>query len=281
MVITHNCASGDVRTTLNYVLPNPYGTGLYATQPRLESPRLEANFIFDPRNVVVHDLRGAEKNFSLDVNGFEFLVHETTESFLDEGSIQTNYYAEIRQLLKERTGAHRVFVITHRIRQSYDLADPEHGGDRRETEPAHNVHTDRTAESVVAEVKKYLGEDGERLLQGRVQFINVWRPIGQEVHHEPLAVADWQTSSDASNLVPLHVETASDTFDALVSRFNAKHSWYYLSHQAPAEITLLKFYDSSKDGSATFCLHSAFHDPGCHKGAPRRRSIEVSTLVFG
>ncbi|KAG9092178.1 hypothetical protein FRC06_000214 [Ceratobasidium sp. 370] len=238
MIVSDNCiTSGDIRAALTYYLPSSDGKSLYVKFPRPESPSLQVNYITDLQNVVIRDLRGLEKNFSLDANGFEFAVHETSEDFLDKDAIEKNYYAEIRQLVKEHTGAHQVFIITHRIRQSYETAVGIDSGNAHELPPAHSVHADRTPECVAAEVKKYLGEDGERLLQGRVRYINVWRPIGNAVHHEPLALADWQTSSDMSYVLPLHIETADDAFEVMVSRFNAKHTWYYLKHQyaSPAE----------------------------------------------
>lgn len=152
---------------------------------------------------------------------------------------------------------------------------------------------------MITTVRTRLGRDGERLLQGRVRFINVWRPIGQAVYCEPLAVADWQSSSNMSDLMPVHVETADESFDGFAARFNKKHEWYYLKHQVssalkstysilnehvpqtPSEITLIKCSDNHADNCARLCLHSAFHDPESEKAAPRRRSIEVNTIVFG
>lgn len=117
MALTGECAtSGDIQTTLSYALPNPNGTRLYAKQSQLGSTTFQTNYIMDDRKVVVHDLRGREDCFSLDTNGFEFVNHETTEKFLEKASIEKNYYTEMEQLIKERTGAHKVQIITHRIR---------------------------------------------------------------------------------------------------------------------------------------------------------------------
>lgn len=105
-----------IPTTLNYSLPNPMGTSLYAVHPRPDSMTFRTNYIVDTRGVVVRNLRGRENEFSLDENGFQFLVHHTDENFLDQGSIETNYYAEVRELLIRETGAHQVLVLGHKIR---------------------------------------------------------------------------------------------------------------------------------------------------------------------
>ncbi|KAG8708333.1 hypothetical protein FRC11_006558 [Ceratobasidium sp. 423] len=229
--MSYHCTTGDVHAKFNYALPNPSGQSLYLTQPNPESLNFRLNLILDPRNVVVQDIRGRENDFTLDVNGFEYLTRPTNETFVDKQSIETSYYEEIRQLVEAHTGADRVFVITHRIRQSYESYDQPEGDFGRERTPSRSVHVDRTPESVAAEVRKYMGDDAERLLQGRVRFINVWRPIGHQVHHEPLGFADWQTSSDVSNLLPLRVDNIYANFDVFISRFSRGHRWYYLGHQ--------------------------------------------------
>lgn len=111
-----NCAAGDVGATFNYALPNPNGKSLYITQLRNSLSNFRINFFYDPRNIIAHDLRGRESDFSLDMNGFEYLTHHTPENFLSKESIETNYYAEMRQLIQEHTGANQVVVLGHRIR---------------------------------------------------------------------------------------------------------------------------------------------------------------------
>lgn len=46
----------------------------------------------------------------------------------------------------------------------------------------------------------HLPEDAEKLLQGRVQIINVWRPI-KTVQRDPLAVAEASSVDDESLVV--------------------------------------------------------------------------------
>ncbi|CAE6357414.1 unnamed protein product [Rhizoctonia solani] len=233
--MSYECTAGDIYAKFNYALPNPRGQSLYLVQPNPGVLAFRMNYILDPRNVVAQDIRGRENDFKLDVNGFEYLTRPTDEAFLDKQSIETNYYAEVRQLVKEHTSADQVFIITHRTRQSsenYSRTYEDFGKDRT---PSHTVHVDRTPESVAAEVKKYLGEDAERLVKGRVRFINVWRPIEHKVHHEPLGFADWRTSSE-SDLLPVHVDNVYAKFDVFLSRFNKTHNWYYLGHQVSSQL---------------------------------------------
>lgn len=278
--ILDGCTSGDINATFNYALPNPLGESLrHVEHP--ETLKVDINYILDSRNVLVRNLRGRQADFSLDVNGFEYMDHHTSESFLDIDSIKTNYYEEVRQLLKKRTGCKHVHVVGHKLRTSHGADTASDADLSPEKVPLRSVHADRTPGLVASEVRKHFGDDADRLLQDRVRFITVWRPIDHAVHHEPLAVADWRTSSDESNLLPLRTYYDYPAPAVFLSRFSRKHTWYYLEHQTPSEVLLFTGYDNRTDGGAGFCLHSAFLTPGCHQNAPRRRSIEVKLLVLG
>lgn len=114
-----------------------------------------------------------------------------------------------------------------------------------------------------------MGEDADRCLQGRVRHINVWRWISQEMHHDPLAVVDWQTTSyRRDDLLPLQ-DSNGATSERLV-RHDSNHGWYYLGHQVSStirrslytssiacgpqktwEVTLIKCSDSHPGGAGT------------------------------
>jgi hypothetical protein len=63
--------------------------------------------------------------------------------------------------------------------------------------PVKLVHIDQSYSASLSRVAHHLPEDAEKLLQGRVQIINVWRPI-KTVHRDPLAVADAKSVDDSS-----------------------------------------------------------------------------------
>ncbi len=52
--------------------------------------------------MVVKDIAGHEKEYTLDSHGFEIYSHASKEKdFLDDDKIRAEYYAETDQLLKE------------------------------------------------------------------------------------------------------------------------------------------------------------------------------------
>ena len=112
-------APHDVSTTLNYFAPlgDPSEEAyryIYVTPP---PGKHEHNLGDDPRPVVVHDARGREDEFSLDVHGFQFVRHVSAETeFVDEQRIKEVYYKEAEELLKRVTGAKRVLIFDNTIR---------------------------------------------------------------------------------------------------------------------------------------------------------------------
>ncbi|KDQ10330.1 hypothetical protein BOTBODRAFT_36232 [Botryobasidium botryosum FD-172 SS1] len=275
MTIATTLAPDDVQTTLNFYNPPPSGekphTYLDPGKPTTK------NWSPVTHDVVIHNARGLEDTFGLDVSGFEFMRHESAEKeFRDDATIKAQYYPEIEKLLKERTGAKRVVIFNHLIRRDYGgkVLDNStvHG-------PAFGVHVDHSFEFSRLLAQGVLRGDAERVLKGRFRIINVWRPIGAPVQRDPLAVADWRTLSPEDDLVPvmqIHPERRNEVFNV---RHTPRQKWYYLKEQTPSEVTLIKIHDSLEDGRARVGPHSAFNDAGAPADAPERQSIEIRALV--
>ena len=117
------------------------------------------------------------------------------------------------------------------------------------------------------------------MMKGRVQVINLWRPIRGPVRDAPLAMCDGQTVAPddlvASDLI--YPNRNGETYSV---RFNPNHRWYYVPEMTADEGVLLKCYDSATDGRTRFGPHTAFIDPTTPPNTPPRESIELRTLVF-
>ncbi|KAL5522619.1 hypothetical protein ACEPAG_8636 [Sanghuangporus baumii] len=268
----------DVSTTLNYITPTPEPPYFYS--PSIDPPegKPRSNIGSEPHPAVIHDVRGKEDTVGLDKTGFQFVKHQSSETeFLDEERIKNVYYKEVEELLKKVTGGKRVFIFDHTIRRDYgNEADPYHKTVRG---PVQRVHIDQSFKASVNRVHYHMNAEAERLLKGRVRLINVWRPIGHPVAHNPLAVADYRTLDTEHDLIPtqlIYPDRVGETFSV---KYNPQLTWYYLSHQTPEEVTLIKCFDSEED-KARLTPHSAFADTTDPADAPPRQSIEVRTLVF-
>jgi hypothetical protein len=121
-------------------------------------------------------------------------------------------------------------------------------------------------------------EEASELLKGRVQIINVWRPI-KTVERDPLAVADANSVAE-DDLVPIGLIYPTRKGETLAVRYSPTHHWYYKKGLTPGEVLLIKCFDSKTDGRARRIPHTAFVDPSSKPDAPPRESIEMRCLVF-
>ncbi|KAK1656705.1 amino acid permease-domain-containing protein [Colletotrichum godetiae] len=231
---------------------------------------------FQAHSVIISDLTGDEERFSLDRNGFQIYRSQSTEKqFQDDDQIKSSYYAEVEELLKDVTGASRVFIFDHTIRrQPPGSATQERAG----RGPVQRVHIDQSYKAALSRVPHHLPEDANHLLKGRVQIINVWRPI-KTVQRDPLAFAEAGSVSE-SDLVVTELIYPNRRGETYAVRHNTNHMWYYKHGLTPDEVILIKCFDSKTDGRARRVPHTAFVDPTASPDAPPRESIEVRALVF-
>jgi hypothetical protein len=139
------------------------------------------------------------------------------------------------------------------------------------------VHIDQSYAASRNRVTWHLPDEAEALLKGRVQIINVWRPI-KTIYKDPLAVADAHSVPD-SDLVPVKLIYPNREGEIITVHANNEHKWFYRYGQTPEMVTLIKCYDSKEDGRARRVPHSAFVNPET-EGYEERESIEVRALVF-
>jgi hypothetical protein len=96
------------------------------------------------------------------------------------------------------TGASRIFIFDHTIRR--ESADPSARTEQKLRGPVQRVHIDQSYAASLTRVTHHLPDEAEKLLQGRVHIINVWRPI-KTVERDPLAVADANSVDDRDLVV--------------------------------------------------------------------------------
>lgn len=228
------------------------------------------------QTVAICNGRELLSKFSLDTNGFVLTEHETAvNDFYDPDEVKSVYYPEVQRLIKRVTGAERVVVFDHIVRNPV-LAERGEKGARG---PAKFVHNDYSFKSAPRRVRDHLPEEADRLLTNRFAEINVWRAIRGPIESSPLALCDAR-SLGAEDIVPIDLvyrERVGEIFGFL---YNPKHRWYYFPRMERNEAILLKCYDSRDDGRARFTAHTSFEDPNSPPNAAPRESIEVRALVF-
>ena len=264
-----------VEAELTYLTPMAERPRNYTYDPPSDVPR--SNITPEPHRVRIHDLRPVAENATLDEQGFAVLRHHSAvHDFESEDEIRGAYYPETEALIRHATGASRVFIFDHTVRRHIPGTQDYREGARH---PARRVHVDHTARSGPQRVRDLSPEDAEELLKGRVQIINLWRPIRGPVLDAPLALAD-ASSVAFEDLVPSDLVYRQRTGETYAVTYNPRHRWFYLSRMQPSEAFLIKCFDSKTDGRARFAPHTAFTDPTAPADAPPRESIEIRTLVF-
>jgi len=146
-----------VNARLNYLAeatPKPIN---YAYDPLCVPPR-SGKYL--EQNVAIRNGRKERSKFSLDTNGFLLTEHETAvKDFYDSDEVKSVYYPEVERLLKRVTGAERVVVFDHIVRNPVFAESGEKGA----RAPAKLVHNDYTFKSAPRRVRDLLPEEADRL----------------------------------------------------------------------------------------------------------------------
>jgi len=246
----------------------------YAYDPPAGVPRSSGKYV--GQTVAIHNGREMLGMLSLDTNGFVLTEHETAvKDFYDPDEVKSVYYPEVERLLKRVTGAERVLIFDHIVRNPV-LAER---GEKGARPPAKIVHNDYSLKSAPRRVRDHLPEEADRLLRNRFAEINVWRAIRGPIESSPLALCD-SRSLAAEDSVPSDLVYRDRVGEILGFIYNPQHRWYYFPRMERNEAILLKCYDSKDDGRARFTAHTSFEDPDSPPNAAPRESIEVRALVF-
>ncbi|KAI1279734.1 hypothetical protein F5Y07DRAFT_357637 [Xylaria sp. FL0933] len=274
--------SGTVTAKLNFSRPPPDGQVAfnYVDAPPAGEP--QNNVEKHWQEMTIEDIRGRESEFNLDHDAFQIIqdVPESEETeFADDASIKANYYPEVEKLLLDNIpGSNRIFLFDHTIRR----ADP-----KANRKAVQSVHIDQTAYSAEKRVRSHMGDDAEKLLQGRYRIVNVWRPLNKKpVESMPLGFASSSTL-DQKDVIPVeHRYPHGYIGQTAAIAYNPSQKWYYLSGMVGSERLLLECFDSDslKEGSTVDggrVAHTAFEHPLSPPDAEGRESIEVRAIVFG
>lgn len=264
-----------IEAALNYIAESSEKPVYYAYEPPPGTSRVSGKFV--AHAVPIRNAREIAGDLSLDEQGFQLTHQETSvRDFYDQDEVKRVYYLEVEQVLKGVTGAEKVVVFDHQVRNLI-LAQR---GEKNAREYGKAVHNDYTAKSGPRRVRDHLPPaEAEERLKHHFAEINVWRPIRGPIESTPLALCDAR-SIEPKDFVPsdlVYRDKVGETYRFL---YNPNHRWFYFPRLEKNEVILLKCYDSKEDGRARFTAHSAFEDPTSAPDAAPRESIEVRALVF-
>ena len=248
----------------------------------------QRNFGEDVHKVHLADIRGHEKEYSLDRDAFVALQGVSTATthatFDSDDEVRRIYYPEVESLLLERVPGkpYRVIIFDHTIRRP-----------KSEREPVHRAHVDQTARAAAERVRLHVPEqeEKEKLLAGagkedgeegasRYRIINVWKPLNGAVVSSPLGLAQASSVDQKRDLVPVEHRYRHRTGETMGVRYNEAQHWLYWSGMEDDERLLLQCSDT-RPSVVGRVPHTAWTDPRTPDGAKGRESIEVRALVLG
>ncbi len=269
-------AAASVRATLNYSVDNGIAPDYYFYEPdasvKLNPPGTDA------REVQIENGWPGVDAFSADREGFELRAFDGRfDQFDDDAHVKSQFYAQVVDFVQRHTGAVRVEVFDHTIRKRLPADLKVQTTVQRPAVLL--VHSDYTVASGPQRVRDIVPDDAEALLQRRVAFYNVWKPLYRRVDELPLAMCD-ATTHHADDMLRMDLKYRERTGEIYVMRHSPQHRWVYFPQMQADQALLLKTYDSMTDGRARFMGHTAFEDPTTPADALKRESIEVRTMAF-
>ena len=262
-----------VEAELNYLAPMAERPRYYAYEPSGRAPR--SNMTPRAAPDAIRDMRPIASEIDSTAQGFALVEQRTAvRDFWDDDEVRRVYYPEAERFLAETTGASRVFIFDHLQRRRVPgLNDRSAGGPRQ---PATRVHVDHTARSGPQRVRDLMGEEAEELLKGRVQVINLWRPIRGPLQDAPLAVCDARTV-DPADLVPsdlVYRERVGETYSVT---YNPAHRMVLCAGDAarPGAAAEDRRHQDRRTGAlyAAHLVHRSDH-PGRRLPARKHRAAD-------
>ncbi|KAF9258545.1 hypothetical protein L218DRAFT_876971 [Marasmius fiardii PR-910] len=275
-----------VTAQMTYVVPPPDGGQTYQLVDVKSGKLIDENVLQTVHDVVVENIRGKERLYTLDSAGFQYFYRPSRHPDLNDTKELEEYGRESTEIVKEITGASRVILY-----ESAQRRRPTGEKDRaiKKRKPAGQVHVDVSAAAAVDCLHSYA--PSEYLLdlprRHRWQIINLWRPIGVAAYDSPLAFCIWNSVNPETDTFPvprLHPKSddSEETVkynEALGVSYSRNHQWKYVRGMTPDDFVLIKNYDSD-DSVARFTPHAAFADSTTSKNSPPRESIELRFLVL-
>ncbi|EGG06156.1 uncharacterized protein MELLADRAFT_63470 [Melampsora larici-populina 98AG31] len=234
--------------------------------------------------VEIKDIRGFEKEFQLNVNGFEYVKDQVKglESCKTDEEYEALLKPAAEKLVKEMTQAEAVFAFNYRIRDKL----PGWEGEGAHRTPVPSVHADFSApgaeEAVGRAIQRNSDQENVKRIESlskdpnkKLVVIHLWRPLGV-VKRNPITMCDWKTV-DVINDQHACRPGGPGGHECMQWHFNPKNKWYYLSEQKPDEVTVFVQYDSEVKGHMTL-PHASFQGSN-EKDLPTRRSMEIRVMA--
>lgn len=246
--------------------------------------------VHEQHEVDVRNAREMQPQPTLETRCFELRRSPTAvRNFKDDAEIRSAYYKEIESLVKEATGAERIIVFDHTLRDTAvgSSLNVKMGDAAAAVLRVHTDYTDSSGPQRVRTLAETGGYTGVKLpeevtndiLSRDFCIVNVWRNVKDEpVQSKPLAVLD-PSGLRKEDFITYEMHYPERRGENYALRFCDQHRWYYFPFMEKDECLIFKTWESRKD-RPRYCFHTAFEELQALADAPPRSSIEVRTVAI-
>jgi len=259
---------------------------------------------------------------SLARHGFEVSARpllDPAPDFMAVDPVIRGYYDDCADLVRDATGAAKVFAFDHNVRSAAGKEARGRIRDGQEVQgPARVVHGDYTLTSAPERLRQLAAPPGANdtyapllapgqtlisaadaefaIAEGRFAFINVWRSIDHApVETDPIVLCAAESVTPA-DLAVFELHYSDRIGENYFSKWAPEHAWYTFPALERDEALLIKQWDSAgalarsggrvgdaedPDSPSTFSFHTAYFDPETMSGRRPRWSIEVRCVAIG
>ncbi|KAL6691219.1 hypothetical protein J3F84DRAFT_397748 [Trichoderma pleuroticola] len=219
--------------------------------------------------------------FLIDECGFQLIeLHSslTYDEFWDNERVQNVYIEEVKETLKRELGAKHVHVLDYAVRKRHESFPISTGEEYQYDQPTALAHIDFTSQEGERIIKVLFGDEAGKVLKGRWQAINVWKPIKGPLDDWPLGLCDSRSVNFKNDTISGDIVFDDFVTENLQIFPNPAFRWYYLPDQNTWESLIFKSADSDKT-AIQGCPHSGFYNPHARNGS-LRESLDCRTFVF-
>ncbi|KPM42905.1 hypothetical protein AK830_g3630 [Neonectria ditissima] len=229
---------------------------------------------------VVNDIRKSQHDFNLDDHGFMVMQQTFSLPSINQKTVEELYLPSLEVMLRHVVGEEAEIVwfdwrtrSSNKSKTRFPEGTKIHLDDRSiPLEPVKAVHVgtnsfasasqDQSPTAAINRVYRHSGPGADELLKGRVRIINIWRPYGDPVESDPIAVMDG-SYVPTEKLVEVDVVRHSYIGESYYPLQDDDYRWYLVSKQRSNEVLLFKMFDSDVGvnakctGGNEYCVHIA------------------------
>ena len=264
--------TGPITADLNYIKPDAKVPPKVFYSGGAAPQRYNEAYAF--MSATIEDKRASQHDYKIHEQGFQLVRSPTQlDNFENAEGVEGLYYDEVKEIVRQTTGAKDVFVFDHTIRS---------GKAKSKRKPAHHVHNDYSIKTAHSRAEERVGKDLFASMAGRRMIqINVWRPLVDIVCRSPLAFCDAQSINRKDLLeAEIHFPDTDHIGEIYALRKAEGQRWSYFSAMTHDEVVLIKGFDSLEENVARFTPHTAFEYPDQDPNVGPRSSIETRTFAF-